>query len=64
MTSDQPEQTLIEEFAVVDDSCQCRRTCRSLEAAQRILATGRLMPGREPGPLRLEKRLVTAWEPV
>lgn len=58
------DRVWVEEFAVVDDSCKCRRICRSLEAAQRILASGRLMPDREPGPLRLEKRVVTAWEPV
>jgi len=57
-------QDLHEEWAVVDDSCRCRRTFRTREAAEKILATGRLMPNREvsPVPLRLEKRLVTNWE--
>lgn len=56
------QAALREEWCVVDDSCNCRRIVRTRAAAERVLATGRLMPSREPGPLRLEHRFVTEWE--
>lgn len=55
------------EWAVVDESCHCRRVVRSEALAREILESGTIWPpgdSREPGPLHLERREVSEWERV
>lgn len=55
---------LHEEFCVVDEHCHCRRVVRSLEVAEKIVASGTIWSDDRPsGPLHIERRLATRWAP-